>query len=476
MRVLITICLIVVAFDVMGLIWSAADEKPHEAYVALSAPPPRTMQDPKNNAYYLMVGFGASGAHPQQVGYEMWLEADQGDRYFDYSKETRNQARLDAETVVAVSGWRMTDLLAGGDRARIASDRPDEVLQARYQQWLTMPFEDRGYGLRGGIRLAEMFVEHRRYLAGAGQDAAAFVERLEKDFTAWRHVMAEARTLQMKMIATAAVDDDAAILAGLLRDPALPKPALQRLGLLARPLNYFEQSLRYAMQSEFVLGARRYTQWRNRADESAAAQEHADHLRWLGGLLRLPPDAFDRVGFHPPDSRVVRFLMQKQRTLNIYAKYYDAAIKVSDSGDGAMPKLADFAQTAPHTVMDYLMAPAIGPLDALIGSGGDPGWNPFIAKLRETDARLRLAGLQVMLRTPSAQPVPIRIALAGTGFYDPFSGIPMLWNAEKGVLYSVGRDGLDDGGDTQLDIVTAPLLQTEAAPAPARPKARRPAA
>ena len=60
---------------------------------------------------------------------------------------------------------------------------------------------------------------------------------------------------------------------------------------------------------------------------------------------------------------------------------------------------------------------------------------------------------QARLREPShGVVVSTRIANAGLSFYDPFTGFPMLWNAAKGRLYSVGRDGKDDNGDPKLDV------------------------
>ena len=77
----------------------------------------------------------------------------------------------------------------------------------------------------------------------------------------------------------------------------------------------------------------------------------------------------------------------------------------------------------------------------------------------ETDARLRLVGLQVRLRTPSQDSSLVtRIAQAGPGFYDPFTELPMLINATRGVLYSVGMDHKDDGGDSTFDV-SVPFLQ-----------------
>ncbi|HZS12605.1 MAG TPA: hypothetical protein VFA38_10170 [Nitrospirales bacterium] len=469
MRLLLIICFTVVLFDLVGLIWSVADEKPHEAFVALTAPPIRSMQDPKHNSYFFMVGFAVpSTMQPLQTGYEMWLEADQADRYFDYAKDARVQAQLDRETIHTVSMWRMANLLNPAEPPYLQPAEQNDLLQSRYQQWLMMPFEDRGYGLRGSVRFAELFVAHRRYLAsGNAGDLPGLIDRLERDLTAWRTILAEARTLPMKIIAAVVVEDDAIVLSELLKQPDLPKTAMVRLGTLARPLNYFEQSLRYPMQSEFVVGAHRYGS--AQVDDPKLLEDDRANLRWLAAVARLNADAFQRVALRPPDSKIARAFLQKQRTLNIYAKYYDAAIKVSDTGDGPMPKLSVFVRSAPRSFFDYLMAPAFTSVDAVLGSGQEITWEPLMARMRETDARLRLAGLQVMLRAPGAQAVPMRLAQVGTALYDPFSGIPMLWNNEKSVLYSVGRDGLDDGGDTTLDVtVVNPLVQSEMPAVPAK--------
>lgn len=53
-----------------------------------------------------------------------------------------------------------------------------------------------------------------------------------------------------------------------------------------------------------------------------------------------------------------------------------------------------------------------------------------------------------------------RLAKAGQAYYDPFTGFSMLVNQERRFLYSVGRDGRDQGGDPAQDVVVAiPSLQ-----------------
>jgi hypothetical protein len=46
----------------------------------------------------------------------------------------------------------------------------------------------------------------------------------------------------------------------------------------------------------------------------------------------------------------------------------------------------------------------------------------------------------------------MRLAKAGQAYYDPFTGLPMLVNQRKGVIYSVGHDGKDQEGDALHDV------------------------
>ena len=127
----------------------------------------------------------------------------------------------------------------------------------------------------------------------------------------------------------------------------------------------------------------------------------------------------------------------------MYATYYETMIHAVEAGQRALPKLHELAGTSRQGIVGSLVDP----------TPFEPDWDPFHAQLRETDARLRLASLQVVLRRPSAQTtVPNRLAEVGSSYYDPFSGLPMLWNPTQQKIYSVGKDRFDDGGDTGFDI------------------------
>lgn len=104
------------------------------------------------------------------------------------------------------------------------------------------------------------------------------------------------------------------------------------------------------------------------------------------------------------------------------------------------------------SVIDYWA----NPLEHVIGMDPLPAWDPYVGRMVEADAQLRLASLQIWVRRgPQEGDVLTRLAKAGQAYYDPFTGFPMLINQEKRLLYSVGRDGRDQGGDPGQDVVVA---------------------
>lgn len=196
---------------------------------------------------------------------------------------------------------------------------------------------------------------------------------------------------------------------------------------IARPLDPEERSLRWPMQNEFALAVKRM---------DARVRPHPD----TDSLLAIV---------------VAKMPLPKQRTLNMYAAYYDALIKAAGSPHSPAPKLYDFANTPSRTWLDY----GFNPIDNLLVADPTPDWDAIIGTIMETDARLRLVGLQARLRAPSQDASLVaRIAQAGPSFYDPFTELPMLVNATRGTLYSVGMDHKDDGGDPTFDV-SVPFLQ-----------------
>ena len=102
------------------------------------------------------------------------------------------------------------------------------------------------------------------------------------------------------------------------------------------------------------------------------------------------------------------------------------------------------------SALDYVA----NPIEHIIGIEPLPSWDPYVGRMVETDARLRLASLQVWIRQGAQEGnLLTRIAKAGQALYDPFTGLPMLVDQQRGVMYSVGQDGKDQEGDPLRDVV-----------------------
>ena len=143
-----------------------------------------------------------------------------------------------------------------------------------------------------------------------------------------------------------------------------------------------------------------------------------------------------------------------------YVAYYDAIINASENKAKQLPGMQDVMGTLHRSMVE----------GALNARPLQPDWGVFYNQIIETDTRLRLASLQIQLRHPSQQAaVPTRLAEVGSQYFDPFTGLPMLWSPTQQKLYSVGKDRLDDGGDPTFDISVPAVVGQIPAKATASP-------
>ncbi|MEE9203995.1 MAG: hypothetical protein V3U08_03185 [Nitrospirales bacterium] len=454
-RLVLLLFFTIVGVDLVGLFWSGADDSTSTSFTTLTTPPPLSVDPPQSTGYFLFLGFAAApSVDPIKAGFDMWIEAesDHGHRFLDYTKEQRSDLRFTADEVPAFDAWKEPDPIAKftehqeGYTAAVA--RYPHLIN-RYAQWLSTPFDDMGYGHPGSPRAVELFVAHRLYLGqGFALNAAEGLDRLEQDLSAWRTVLASAKTLPVKVLAASVVGDDAHLLSAILSQPDLDQRTFQRVATLARPLSREERSLRWPIQNEFAKGLARYE--RTRVKQDPTAQEDAkNNQQWIASTAGMTEHEFEQVAHPVPPNAILRSLVEKQRSLNIFAAYYDSTIKATEAPGRTLPKLHDIANAVPGSFFDKF----VNPFDNFLYRAPEPNWKPFVDRLMETDTRLRLAALQAVLRIASSQqPYQAHIAKAGPNYYDPFTGLPMIWDPEEGKLYSAGKDGRDDGGEYAVDI------------------------
>ncbi len=419
-----------VGVGLIGLAWIVMEEQPSNAFHNLSSVPEQTGLDPGKNGYLLLLGFDADPSRdPVQTGYERKFTATD----LELSKSCRGgvggttfaiQRTTSASTL---SSWFRTS-----DPAALFKNQAGwirtwlsqyETSLDRYRRWLKLPFEDWGYGRLVSPNCPAILAAHRLYIAeGFSESVELGIAQLETDLAAWRTVLAQARTLPIKMMAVDALNDDVAVVSGLLTRLDLEEKFVPRLMKMVRPLDQVEQSLRWPMQSQFVIASK--------AADPGFKQEYPEDRPFYVSIVAAMP-------------------LPKQKRLNAYAEYYEAAMKQGEGPRAFAPELYSYVRTPPRGWLDYLL----NPIDNVVGLEPLPPWDLYRNEVLETDARFRLASLQAWIRqSPHGADLLARIAKAGQSVYDPFTGLPMLLSTKKNLLYSVGKDRKDDDGDPRLDV------------------------
>ncbi len=436
----LAVAMAIVCIGATGLLWVAMEERPNNAFHNLTTTPQRNISDPKKNGYLLLLGIDATPARdPLQVGYERKFEETDRDMLRMCLTGNDGSTTTGSASSQVLSGWLRAADPAAQFKTQASGVKTwlvqSDVMLGRYRQWLKMSFEDWGYGQSIVPNCRQILAVHRLFLAeGFAQDLDSGMERLEADMTAWRMALAQARTLAVKMMAVAAVTDDMAIASGLLTRPDLDPKYVPRLLKQMRPLDQVEQSVRWPMQSQFVLATKTL--------DNDLRRDKVDERPWYVSVAAAMP-------------------LPKQRRFNAYADYYEAANKTSaEVRPTSMPNRSKYIKTTVTSWLDYLL----NPIEHVVGVEPLPRWEDYSGRILETDARLRLVSLQAWVRKgPSEGELATRIAKAGQHFYDPFTGLPMLINSKKGLIYSAGRDGKDQEGDPKFDVaVSVPPFSADA--------------
>ena len=251
------------------------------------------------------------------------------------------------------------------------------------------------------------------------------------------------------------INDDLQFLSRILAKPTVDKAVLTMGLQLTLPLSAQEYSLRWPIRHQLAVAMK---------DRSTGIRPEPDPERrrryeeWLSRTGRLPADGFESI-IHPP-ARTTGGGLQWGQAAGAYVAYYDAIINASENKAKQLPGMQDVMGTLHRSMVE----------GALNARPLQPDWGVFYNQIIETDTRLRLASLQIQLRHPSQQAaVPTRLAEVGSQYFDPFTGLPMLWSPTQQKLYSVGKDRLDDGGDPTFDISVPAVVGQIPAKATASP-------
>ena len=435
---------IALGIGAIGLTWIIMEESPSPIFQSLTTTPQRTLSDFKKNGYLFLLGFDVAVDHdPIQAGYDRKPEINDSKSAFACVGGSGSKTLEGSNASATVMrGWVRSSDPVGAFKShqQAIKEWGNQHASAlnRYSQWQKLPFEDWGYGQPVSPPCSAMVFAHQLHVAdGFLQGADLGIDRLETDMEAWRIVLSQAKTLAVKMLALQAINDDIAVASGLLVGSDFDGKYLGRVTKILRPLDQGELSIRWPMQSELVSALKTYE-----AQLKTARAEEQPVYTVVASALPLP----------------------MQRRLNDYAEYYDASYKAAGEGlYSSLPKWKNYIHFPASGLMDYLT----NPIENIVGLEPLAPWDLYNGFVVDTDAHLRLASLQAWLRRgPADGDLATRIAKAGQSLYDPYTGLPMLMNMKKGVLYSVGHDGKDQDADPQSDVVVQiPVGHKSAAPA-----------
>lgn len=420
----------------LAITWGVMNQSPSPTFQELIGAKPQTSGDAKHSGYALLSDIGLSDA--AKAGTPGSREA----RFacYDAVSATPSLGAAGPATGATLSGWFREANPVAAMTGKAASVK-DWVSQSsdgvgRYRQWLGGSGDDAGYGRLIGPSCPGVLAVHRLHVAepvATGQGLDVAMDRLESDLTQWRSALRKAQSLDMKMLAVAAVNDDLRLLSSLLLLPDFDAKYYGRAAKAAVPLDQAERSLRSPMQSQFQVQ-------RTLIDAAVKNAANAEQPWYVSAMAAMP--------------------LPTQRMLNGYADYYQALIKASEEPGEKFtaPTLSTYVPASGHSAMDYLLNPVAAAFEVETA----PAWETYVGQVRETDALLRLVSLQVWLRKSAQEStgdVKARVAKAGQHYYDPFTGFPMLINASKGLLYSVGSNGRDEDGAGPGDVsVLVPTL------------------
>lgn len=423
-----TAVLALLAVTFVSLIWIGMEETPNKPFQTFSNLPAKRLSVSQRNGYLMLGGLGTvSTSEPIRVTRGRTLEWRAEDSGAigpqGFEKVAGSLPDWYATKDPAAQFQRRVPLL-GKWRARYGS------LLREYGGWIGESFEDLGYGLVEAPDEHYILAIHRLYVAeGFTGGLTAGILRLQGDLETWRQAFALSRSLRLKLMAAEAMQDDLAVLSGLLARRRLDAALLPALRDMARPLGRAERSMRWPMRSQFILEMESMR-------VHLKSQPSGERSFYQEALTHLP--------------------LPTQYILNGHAKYYealaghDSAVKREGDPRKGTPQRYRFVRTPPKTFADKIK----NPIDNVILAGEHRvDWEDIIGRMTELEARFRLATLQARLRKRSLVRDPVsRIVKLGQKFYDPFTGFPMLFNGSKTVLYSVGRDGTDNDGDSSLDV------------------------
>jgi hypothetical protein len=371
------------------------------------------------NGYYALLGLGAPDGADAILYARGWLdEARAAARANRVEKRPAEKRATRPILCDAAQSSCLAAVKARPDDAKTQLDAYQEDLARyetligyqRYEEVLDFPLRaSTSFPQYGPVTGAHRAYVLRAALAAERGNVEAAIAAMERDIAFQRVMMTGSRTLLGKIVASAGYWRDLAFVSDLMQSRAAEVRAYApRLREMLKSPDFPTAGMGTIVESEFAYG-------KPLLKNPAAPQDDGS-----------TPSAVETLA--------VRFLYKPNATLNRAAEHLSAVAAAMDlpvnEGSDALTKI--FREHSEMTLWQYVDNPVGNILRR--ASVADEGKEAY-ARLRLHDARAygRLVALQaeVLAANVEAGRVAAFVLASDARFHDPYTGKPMIWNAES---------------------------------------------
>jgi Tfp pilus assembly protein PilP len=401
---------------------------------------------PEQNAYYAIIGFYAAepSADINQVGQNMLaqylqrLRVEPNLEEFKYS-QGRRTAGAPADLCDPVKAPCMRTTAHEPDRVAELERQNAILLQRYYSLYRYTHYRETAPAHYSGPLPKSVTPLHNLVLAKIAQTAAQgqrkeALEALARDTGFWRMVLHEGNRLLGKAIATRTLLENEHLLSEMLASAESAEEDGAVLESMLRPLDRQDNDLEPAIRYEYRIFASGWTTQFS-AGLTEGLKKRSPVVR---GAVRLLASA----GLRPHQTTNLLWQQYEQLT------QLDLASWTNESPPSGARKRRHFGDSP----WDFVYNP-IGKYFVYEVPPDVPAFSRYRARLDDLEGFIRLVTLQRQIKKDriNAEAIPALLAASDVSLRDPYTGEPMHWDAQRGVLW-FNRRGMREGDRIALEV------------------------
>lgn len=238
------------------------------------------------------------------------------------------------------------------------------------------------------------------------------LEAVQNDMRFWRMVLRDCHDLISKAVAAAYLQQDVFLLSDIIRSRRLDNTQVAVAQEILRPLNQVERDMSGTVRREFTMTVQLYQRL---GSLNAESSKHMWRKTKSQDVLARP-------------------LFNANATINMaYEMIKDTVNLASLPAHEFMKRIQNAHPSEPsRNPLHYIY----NPLGKILFAMGQPEFSPYIGRLHNLDALIRLVGLQLEIKRKGIGDEDIGEFQKGSDpdYHNPYMRKPMQWDPEKRTL------------------------------------------